>query len=83
MKYLKTYSNRMKGLILASLVSGFLWLIFILILATSCNTGRPLLNQPQLGLYDSDGRYVIFYPYAHNPRKLVAIPFIDPSYGRR
>jgi hypothetical protein len=49
----------------------------------SCNTGRPLLNQPQFGLYDSDGRYVIFYPYAHNPRKLVAIPFIDPEYGRR
>jgi hypothetical protein len=49
----------------------------------SCNSGRPLLNQPQFGLYDSDGRYVIFYPYAHNPRKLVAIPFIDPSYGRR
>lgn len=57
--------------------------LFWLSLLLSCNTGRPLLNQPQLGLYDSDGRYVVFYPYAHNPRKLVAIPFIDPSYGRR
>jgi hypothetical protein len=83
MKILKNHTNRSKGYILAILVSGFLWLIFTLILLTSCNTGRPLLNQPQFGLYDSDGRYVIFYPYAHNPRKLVAIPFIDPSYGRR
>jgi hypothetical protein len=54
-------------------------MLFILILS-ACNTGRPLLNQPQFGLYDSDGRYVIAYPYAHNPKKLMFIPFIDPDY---
>jgi len=27
-----------------------------------------------------DGRYVIGYPYAHNPKKLMFIPFIDPDY---
>ena len=61
---------------------GIIMALFWASLLFSCNTSRPLLNQPQFGLYDSDGRYVIFYPYAHNPNKLVAIPFIDPSYGK-
>jgi hypothetical protein len=62
---------------------GIIMALFWACILFSCNTNRPLLNQPQFGLYDSNGRYVIFYPYHHNPRKLVAIPFIDPCYGRR
>ena len=59
-------------------------LMVILTLCFGCSSvGRPLLNQPQFGLYDDDGRYVIAYPYAHNPRKFQYIPFIDPDYGKR
>jgi hypothetical protein len=76
---MKHYRKRQIGYWLVSILSSVFWILVLF----SCNTGRPLLNQPQFGLYDSDGRYVIFYPYAHNPRKLVAIPFIDPEYGRR
>jgi hypothetical protein len=67
------------GILIAVLSSLLLWAV-IFIAFISCSTSRPLLNQPQIGLYDSDGRYVISYPYAHNPRKLMFIPFIDPDY---
>jgi hypothetical protein len=62
------------------LVMGMISIMLIILIVSGCNSGRPLLNQPQFGLYDSDGRYVIFYPYAHNPAKLVGIPFICPDY---
>jgi hypothetical protein len=83
MKILKNHTNRSKGYILAILVSGFLWLIFTLILLTSCNAGRTLLNKPELILIDSDGRYVLCFPFAHNPKKKQCLTFIYPSYGGR
>jgi hypothetical protein len=67
------------GILIAVLSSLLLWSV-IFTAFSSCSTGRPLLNQPQIGLYDSDGRYMIAYPYAHNPKKLMFIPFIDPDY---
>jgi hypothetical protein len=76
LKRIKNHTTGAKITIIGGIVS---WMLFILILS-GCNTGRPLLNQPKFGLYDSDGRYVIAYPYAHNPRKLMFVPFIDPGY---
>ena len=75
---MKNYRKRQIGYWLVSILSSAFWLIVLF----SCNTGRPLLNQPQFGLYDSDGRYVIAYPFYHNPKKLMFIPFIDPDFNQ-